>query len=105
MKHLLLVAWVLVLSSCAIYTYERRTVAGDECRLSIMSRREVQGPVSMGVDKDCAVNVGTGNLTGGQLSPQEMSALNGLLIKAIAPNLQQLLAPVTVPAPVATPAQ
>ena len=105
MKHLLLVVWVLVLTSCAMYSYEHKSAAGDECRVSILSRREVQGPVSMGVDKDCAVNVGTGSLTGGQLSPQEMGALNTLLLKLVAPNVQQLLAPVTAPAPVAEPAQ
>jgi hypothetical protein len=69
MRLFLLVAWVLVLTSCAaVYSYDHETAAGEKCHVGIYSRREVGGPVSFEADKDCGVKAGTGSLTGGQLT-------------------------------------
>lgn len=89
LRHLLLVVWVLVLTSCAaVYTYDHETAAGEKCHVGIYSRREVGGPVSFEADKDCGVKAGTGNLTGGELRSGDAlvkGVVDGVLDRTIGP--------------------
>lgn len=71
----LTLACVLLLAGCATpilgnaaYMYEN----GD-CKASIVSRRDVGGPVKFELDKDCNLKVDTGDLKGGSISEATMN--------------------------------
>lgn len=99
LRVVMLVIWVLVLTSCAaVYTYDHETATGEKCHVGIYSRREVGGPVSFEADKDCGVKAGTGNLSGGQLQGSD-AILQGVLDRYLPP------APVAEPAPAQQPKQ
>lgn len=81
MKMIAALILALTLPACsAVYQLERTNAAtGDTCKISIYSRRDVTGPNSLKVGKDCTVTAGVGNLTGGQITPLESALVQALI--------------------------
>lgn len=69
-RLILTLACVLLLAGCATpilgnaaYSYEN-----GACKATIVSRRDVGGPVKFEIDKDCNLKAETGDLKGGGIS-------------------------------------